>query len=79
MEFGADCMASSHLPSHSDVHVSVLTGQRIRVSLCVCLQRFADGGDNGGGGSVLVGFVAYCMTSCHLCFHSDVLSSSTRE
>ncbi|XP_070198103.1 WD repeat-containing protein 17-like [Littorina saxatilis] len=37
VEFGADCMASSHLPSHSDVHVSVLTGQRIR-GLAVFLE-----------------------------------------
>jgi hypothetical protein len=32
VEFGPDCMASSQLPSHSDVHVSVLTAQRIKVS-----------------------------------------------
>jgi hypothetical protein len=32
VEFGSDCMASSQLPSHSDVHVSVLTAQRIKVS-----------------------------------------------
>ncbi|XP_076467583.1 LOW QUALITY PROTEIN: WD repeat-containing protein 17-like [Babylonia areolata] len=37
LEFGPDCVASSHLPSHSDVHVSVLTGHRIR-GLAVFLE-----------------------------------------
>ncbi|KAL3878905.1 hypothetical protein ACJMK2_031231 [Sinanodonta woodiana] len=27
---GPDCVASSHLPSHSDVHTSCLTGQRVQ-------------------------------------------------
>lgn len=27
--YGQDCVASSHLPSHSDVHVSCITGQRV--------------------------------------------------
>ncbi|KAL8623250.1 hypothetical protein ACOMHN_062736 [Nucella lapillus] len=30
LEPGEDCVSSSHLPSHSDVHVSVLTAHRIR-------------------------------------------------
>lgn len=30
LEFGADCSSSSHLPSHSDVHVSVLSKSRIQ-------------------------------------------------
>lgn len=29
---GPDCVASSHLPSHSDVHMSYLTGKRIQVN-----------------------------------------------
>lgn len=29
---GPDLVASSHLPSHSDVHISVITGTRIMVS-----------------------------------------------
>ncbi|XP_041358787.1 WD repeat-containing protein 17-like [Gigantopelta aegis] len=30
IELGPDCVASSHLPSHSDVHVSIITGERIQ-------------------------------------------------
>ncbi|PVD35249.1 hypothetical protein C0Q70_06530 [Pomacea canaliculata] len=37
VEYGPDCVSSSHLPSHSDVHVSVITGQRIR-GLAVFLE-----------------------------------------
>ena len=33
LEEGVDCVASSHLPSHSDVHTSVLSKERIKVSL----------------------------------------------
>lgn len=38
VEYGPDCVSSSHLPSHSDVHVSVITGQRIRVCYINCLS-----------------------------------------
>ncbi|KAK7486957.1 hypothetical protein BaRGS_00021773 [Batillaria attramentaria] len=37
VEPGPDCVASSHLPSHSDVHMSVLTGQRVQ-GLAVFLE-----------------------------------------
>ena len=31
---GVVCVSSSHLPSHSDVHVSCLTGERVQVGSC---------------------------------------------
>ena len=35
---GAVCVYSSHLPSHSDVHVSCLTGERVQVSISTQMQ-----------------------------------------
>ena len=35
---GAVCVYSSHLPSHSDVHVSCLTGERVQVSISTLMH-----------------------------------------
>lgn len=32
MLVGTDCVSNTHLPSHSDIHLSCLTGERIQVN-----------------------------------------------